>query len=124
MQPPEALVIDDDEDMNRMMGAYARLNGFAYRAAITGQAGLDEVRRKPPAVVLLDVMLPDVDGFEVCRQLKTDEQTRAVPIIMITALTDPESRDRGLTAGADAFLSKPFDPEQLMQSMHRFGGKV
>jgi DNA-binding response OmpR family regulator len=121
MPHPEALVIDDDEDMNRMMGAYAQLSGFKYRSATTGQGGLDEVRRSAPAVVLLDVMLPDVDGFEVCRQLKSDARTRGVPVILITALTDPESRGRGTKAGADDYLAKPFDPDQLMKSVMAFG---
>jgi DNA-binding response OmpR family regulator len=119
---PEALVIDDDEDINQIVGGYAELSGFTYRAAMTGQSGLDEVRRNPPAVIFLDVMLPDVDGFEVCRQLKSDEQTRSVPIILITALTDPESRSRGATAGADDYISKPFDPGRLLESMIRHGG--
>ncbi len=120
---PEALVVDDDEDMNRMMGAYAELKGFTYRSAKTGQGGLDEVRRSAPAMVLLDVMLPDVDGFEVCRQLKSDEQTRSVPVILITALTDAVSRGRGISAGADDFITKPFDPNRLMACMdHHRGG--
>jgi len=123
MSRPEALVIDDDDDMNRMLGAYAELCGFTYRSAATGQGGLDEVRRSAPAVVLLDVMLPDLDGFEVCRQLKSDKKTRAVPIILVTALTDPQSRDRGCSAGADDFIAKPFDPDRLMQSMNRLGGE-
>jgi DNA-binding response OmpR family regulator len=122
MSWPEVLVIDDDEDMNRMLGAYAELSGFVYRSALTGQSGLDEIRRKPPAVVLLDVMLPDVDGFEVCRQLKADQQTRGVPVILITALCDPQSRDRGMSAGADDFIPKPFDPDRLMKSMKTRGG--
>jgi DNA-binding response OmpR family regulator len=121
---PQALVIDDDGDMNRMIGAYAELNGFDYRSACTGEGGLDEVRRHKPAVVLLDVMLPDVDGFEVCRRLKSDESTRSVPVILITALTDPESRGRGVTAGADDFIAKPFDPGRLMESMSRHRGSA
>ena len=122
MAQPEALVIDDDEDMNRMVGAYAQLNGFTYRSAASGQAGLDEVRRHAPAVILLDVMLPDVDGFEVGRQLKSDKKPSAVPIILITALTDPESRSRGRTVGADDYIAKPFDPDRLMQSMRKCSG--
>ena len=121
MALPEALVIDDDADMNRMVGAYAELSGFKCRSAATGQIGLDEVRRSAPAVVLLDVMLPDVDGFEVCRQLKSDAKTRGVPVILITALTDPESRGRGSAAGADDYIAKPFDPDQLMKSLHQHG---
>jgi DNA-binding response OmpR family regulator len=123
MEQPEALVVDDDQDMNRMMGAYAQLSGLTYRSASTGQTGLDEVRRKAPAVVLLDVMLPDVDGFEVCRQLKSDERTRSVPIILITALTDPDSRTRGVTAGADDYIAKPFDPDRLMECMQKYAAQ-
>jgi DNA-binding response OmpR family regulator len=119
MEPPEVLVIDDDSDMNRMMGAYAQLSGFTYRSAATGQAGLDEVRRKPPAVILLDVMLPDVDGFEVCRQLKGDQHTKSVPIILVTALSDPKSCECGASCGADEFITKPFDPDRLMESMKK-----
>jgi DNA-binding response OmpR family regulator len=119
MSRPEALVIDDDEDMNRMIGAYAELGGFKYRSATTGRGGLEEVRQNLPAVVLLDVMLPDLDGFEVCRRLKSDAATRDVPVILITALTDADSRRRGQNAGADDYVVKPFDPGELMGNLKK-----
>ncbi len=117
---PQALVIDDDEDMNAIVGAYVEMSGLGYRSAADGQTGLDEIARARPDVVLLDVMLPDLDGFEVLRQIRGHADTRGLPVIMLTALGDPASRQRGHDAGASDYVAKPFDPELLMQTLKRY----
>jgi DNA-binding response OmpR family regulator len=113
------LVVEDDRDVNELVGAYAQICGFEYRAALTGQSALEEAHSRTPALVILDLMLPDVNGFEVCRRLKSDEQTRAVPIIMLTAMTGDENRQRGEACGAVDYLTKPFNPDQLIESISR-----
>lgn len=115
----QVLVIDDDAEMNRMVGAYAQLMGFDYLAALSGAAGLEMARRSLPAVVLLDVMLPDLDGFEICRRLRSDQRTAAMPVILLTAFHDDEAERRGREAGASDYITKPFDPDQLIDAIKR-----
>ncbi len=111
------LVVEDDQDVNALVGAYASLCGFEYRSALTGQSGLNEAHARLPALVILDLMLPDVDGFEVCKRLKAAADTKDIPIIMLTAMTGEENRQRGLECGAADYLTKPFDPDQLIQAI-------
>src|SRR5262249_59334347 len=87
--------------------------GYQVLTAGGGDAALDLVADERPDLVLLDVNMPGLDGFEVCRRLKTDRRTRLVPVVLLTARATPEDRVRGATAGADDFLSKPFDFEEL-----------
>ncbi len=109
---PEILVIDDEEVVRDTLEA---LLGDSCRLlkAVDGTSGLAMAREAKPDLILLDVMMPGLDGFEVCSRLRADPETQAIPIIMITALDDRESRLRGLRAGVDDFLSKPFDGLEL-----------
>ena len=119
MAQPDVLVVEDDRELNEMVGAYASLAGFTYRPALSGSSALAEARRQPPAVILLDLMLPDISGFDVCRQVKRDEQTHDVPVVLLTALDGAESRQRGRECGAAEYLTKPFDPDVLLQTLTR-----
>ena len=124
--PPAAddvLVVEDDPQINELVGAYAQIAGFEYRRALTGTAALDEVTRRAPRVIILDVMLPDLDGFEVCRQIKQRHADAGgrVPIIFLTAMDNEASRRKGLECGADEYLTKPFDPDHLIASLERLG---
>ena len=117
------LVVEDDREINELVGAYAQIAGFEYRPALDGASALREAHERVPAAVVLDLMLPDIDGFEVCQKLKHDPDTRPVPVIMLTALTDESSRRRGQECGASEYLTKPFDPEQLMAALSRHAAK-
>ena len=114
------LVVEDDPEINELVGAYARLAGFGYRAALNGDAALTEVRRRRPDVIVLDLMLPDLDGFEICRRIKANAETRDVPVIILTALDNEQARAKGREVGADEYLTKPFDPDRLMRSLNQF----
>jgi DNA-binding response OmpR family regulator len=116
---PSVLVVEDDREINELVGAYAQIAGFEYRAALDGASALREAHARIPSAVVLDLMLPDIDGFEVCKQLKDRPDTRQVPIIMLTALCDEASRQRGVACGATEYLTKPFDPERLMAALAR-----
>ena len=116
----DVLVVEDDQEINELVGAYAQLAGFEYRRALDGSSALAEVSRRAPSVIVLDVMLPDLDGFEICRRLKGGTSA-GVPVIFLTALYDDASRRRGLECGAADYLTKPFDPDRLMQCLERFG---
>jgi len=115
----DVLVVEDDAAINELVGAYVQLAGYEYRRALDGHSGLRQAQQRPPGLVLLDLMLPDADGFEVCRQLKRDRRTAGVPVIMLTALNDEHSRLQGLECGAADYLTKPFDPDRLIELIHR-----
>jgi len=108
------LVVDDDPDMTAFLGLMLRREGMVVETAEDGRAALATVRKSPPDLILCDVMMPGVSGFEVCVTLKGDESTALIPIVLVTALEDTESRVRGIEAGADDFLSKPVNREELI----------
>ncbi|HUB27603.1 MAG TPA: response regulator [Tepidisphaeraceae bacterium] len=113
----DVLVVEDDADLNTIVGAYAQLAGLGYRSALDGGSALRQAAQKRPALILLDLMLPDIDGFEVCRRLKEDARTADVPVVMLTALKEEESRGRA--CGAVEYMSKPFDPDLLIAAIRR-----
>jgi DNA-binding response OmpR family regulator len=113
------LVVEDDPEINELVGAYARIAGFEYRPALDGTTALLEARARTPAAVVLDLMLPDIDGFEVCERLRQEPDTKLVPVIMLTALGDEKNRRRGLECGCNEYLTKPFDPDRLMEALAR-----
>jgi two-component system phosphate regulon response regulator PhoB len=120
---PSVLVVEDDREINELVGAYVRIAGFDYRAALDGTTALREAHKSPPAAVLLDLMLPDIDGFEVCRRLKNHADTRNVPVIMLTALSGEKNRKQGEACGAVEYMIKPFDPDRLMTALSRHARK-
>ncbi|MGA7984328.1 MAG: response regulator [Burkholderiales bacterium] len=108
------LVVDDDQDMAGFLARMLRRQGMEADTAADGRAALARIVASPPDLVMLDVLMPGPSGFEVCRQLKADPSTALIPIVLITALEDSESRVRGIEAGADDFLSKPVNREELL----------
>lgn len=107
------LVVDDHPSSRMTAVALLCVEGYEVLEAESGPKALDIVQEVPPDLILLDVMMPGMDGFEVCRRLKENEHTRLIPIIFITALNDRRSRLKGIEAGGDDFLSKPFDQLEL-----------
>ena len=107
----KVLVIDDDERLNTLLTRYMDRFGFSVRSAIDPKAALRTLKLDPPDIVILDIMLPDMDGFAVCRKVR---ETSCVPIIMLTARGDVMDRIVGLELGADDYLAKPFEPRELV----------
>ncbi|WP_421791922.1 PleD family two-component system response regulator [Hyphobacterium sp.] len=103
------LVVDDQEPNVRLLEAKLKAEYFEVVTAFNGLDAISKTNDHQPDVILLDIMMPGMDGFEVCRKLKADRRTRHIPIVMVTALDQPEDRVRGLEAGADDFLTKPVD---------------
>jgi two-component system phosphate regulon response regulator PhoB len=113
----DVLVVEDDTQINELVGAYVQIAGYEYRSALDGAAALAAVKERLPSLIILDLMLPDTDGFEVARKLKSDEKTASVPIVMLTALDRDEQRKKGMDAGAVRYMTKPFDPDQLIDAI-------
>ena len=120
LQPAGVLVVEDDPDLNEMLGAYVRLAGFTYRPALDGGTALRELRSQRPALVLLDLMLPDIDGFEVCRRLRDDAATRDVPVVIVSAVHEADARRRAAEMNVREFLVRPFGPDALITALRRY----
>ena len=108
----QLLMIEDDARLATMVGEYLRQSSYAFEHAIDGESGLKAVRGRPPDLVILDLMLPDMDGLEVCRCIKANWPQ--VAVVMLTAKGDPMDRIVGLEMGADDYLPKPFEPRELL----------
>src|SRR5712691_11410589 len=115
MAQQSTILIVDDEPFNvDLLEQQLEEFGYATVSASNGQEALDKVATEAPDLILLDVMMPVMDGFTVCRTLKADEETRLIPIVIMTALGDVEDRIKGIEAGADDFLTKPVNPRELI----------
>ena len=112
MPQQQLLMIEDDSRLATMVGEYLRQSGYGFAHAADAASGLDTLQSTPPDLVILDLMLPDMDGLEVCRRIKASNPATAV--LMLTAKGDPMDRIVGLEIGADDYLPKPFEPRELL----------
>lgn len=110
----QILVAEDDRDIADLISHYLRKSGWSPHVASAGDEALAYARRHPLDAIVLDLMLPGMDGLEVCRALRADRSTAAVPIIMLTARAEEQDRIRGLELGADDYVAKPFSPNELV----------
>ncbi len=113
-RPDKILVVDDDRIIIEVLGQSLSLAGYEVITAADGEEGLDYARRLDPDLILLDVMMPKLDGYSVCSQLKQDAATRLIPIIILTALTEKDDKLKALEVGADEFIRKPPDRQELL----------
>jgi len=107
-------VVDDEQDIRELLEYNLDRNGYAVRSFATGEDGLREIRNQPPDLVLLDLMLPGIDGLEVCKKLKAEKKTAEVPVVMISARGEEADVVVGLELGADDYVVKPFSPRVLL----------
>jgi putative two-component system response regulator len=112
-EPAKVLIVDDHPSSRMTAVALLSVEGYQVLEADNGSKALALVSEQKPDVILLDVMMPGMDGFAVCQQLKQDEQTRLIPVVFLTALDDRRARLKGIEAGGDDFLTKPFDQLEL-----------
>jgi putative two-component system response regulator len=108
------LVVDDEGGISSLLDRLLVSRGYIVSIATDGPAALAAIARDPPDVILLDVVMPGMDGFTICKRLKNDPATRLTPVILITGLSDRETKITGLAAGADDFLTKPIDTQELL----------
>jgi DNA-binding response OmpR family regulator len=107
------LLADDEPDIKIVLEMFLKSRGYEVCTAYDGLDAIDQARNEKPDVILLDVMMPMIDGFEVCKKLKADPQTANIPVIMLSAASHAESVQKGLNAGALDYMIKPFEPEKL-----------
>jgi DNA-binding response OmpR family regulator len=117
--PQTALIVEDEKAISGLLVQILRRRGIDAHVAHEGKAGLEWARAHLPDLLLLDLMLPDMDGYAVCRQLKLDRGTNQIPIVMVTGLAQPQDRVRGLEVGANEYVTKPFTNEQLSEAIER-----
>ena len=114
MSPKKVLIIDDEVDLVETIRFPLELEGFQVLAAYNGEEGLNQARNENPDLILLDLMLPKLDGYKICRLLKFDERYKYIPIFMLTAKTQEKDKILGKETGADEYLTKPFDIGELI----------
>src|SRR5579862_3857906 len=112
-----ALIVEDEKDTSNLLGEHLRRWGFAPAILSEGNPVVSWVRQNRPDLILLDLLLPGVDGFTICESLKLERETNLIPIIMITALTNPEDKFHGLQVGANRYLTKPFTGTDLHKAI-------
>src|SRR5450759_732584 len=111
MSKETILVVDDEQNIIELARLYLEQEGFRVESANTGKAALDKVKAVDPALIVLDLMLPEIDGWEVCRRVRSNSD---VPIIMLTARDEDVDKIVGLEIGADDYMTKPFNPRELV----------
>ena len=120
MEPAERiLVVEDDEDLCRLICRLLELEGYAAEAVHDGREAVKRVAANPPDAIILDLMLPSLNGFEICQRVKISRKTNSIPVLMLTASDTSQSRESGLRVGADRYLTKPFVPDVLLQTLRQ-----
>ena len=114
------LVVEDQDSIRRMIEALVQARGYGVTAVESGSKAIELALADPPDLILLDLMLPgQFDGFEVCRRIRAESTTSAIPVVVISALDDDDSRSRAIQAGATAYYTKPFSPLALLKEIER-----
>jgi two-component system alkaline phosphatase synthesis response regulator PhoP len=119
MPKEKILIVDDEEDVLELVRYNLDKNGYRVETATTGEEALNKARAKLPDLIILDLMLPGIDGLEVCKKLKNDPKTQNIPIIMLTAKGEEGDIVTGLEVGADDYITKPFSPKVLVARVRR-----
>jgi CheY-like chemotaxis protein len=119
---PLILLVDDEPSIRETVSFILEMEGYRVVTAGNGDEALEQIRRLQPPVVLLDAMMPRRDGFDVCRTVKSDPTLAATKIVMLTALGPKTDQERAMAAGADFYVTKPFDEEELLALLGRLTG--
>jgi two-component system alkaline phosphatase synthesis response regulator PhoP len=119
MASPLIVLVDDEPNIRATISFILEMEGFRVETAADGEEGLEKIRALKPPVVLLDGMMPRRDGFDVCRTVKADPALAGVKVIMLTALGQAADQEKGRAAGADYYVTKPFDEEELLALLRR-----
>ena len=118
--PKKILLVDDEESLVMLLTERLKFNGYDVITAADGQEGLDKAKKEKPDLILLDVMMQKMNGYQVSRLLKFDQRFKHIPIIMLTARTQAIDMKTGKETGADAYITKPFESENLIAEIKKF----
>jgi DNA-binding response OmpR family regulator len=115
MKNNKILVVEDEESLLKLESILLSSKGYSVTGVMDGKAALEEIKKNRPDLVLLDVMLPEMDGFEVCRRIKEEAETAGIPVVMLTAKKSNQDIERGREVGADAYITKPFKSTRVIE---------
>jgi len=117
MMGKKILLVEDEKDLSKTISFRLENNGYTVVTAYDGPEGLDKAKKEKPDLVILDLMLPKMDGYKVCALLKADSRYSRIPIVIFTARVQEEDKAMGKEVGADAYITKPFEPETLLSKI-------
>ncbi len=123
MSKKKILIVEDEESLLKLESILLTSKGYDVTGVTNGQAALDSLAEDPADLVLLDIMLPQIDGFEVCRRIKENPETKHIPVIMLTAKKSREDMAKGEKVGADWYITKPFKSVMVIETIQRFLSK-
>lgn len=119
MKNKKILVIEDEAELSKILRLRFEKLGFTVETALSGEAGLAKVKTYQPDLITLDVKMPGMNGYKVCKLLKADEKTKQIPVLMLTVRVTEIERKEGLAAGADAYLTKPYEGQLLLETVKK-----
>ena len=117
------LVVEDEESLLKLESLLLTSKGYLVTGVMDGRAALEEIKTNRPDLVILDIMLPEIDGFEVCKRIKENNETKSIPVVMLTAKKSNQDVERGRQVGADAYITKPFRSARVMEVIEGLIGK-
>jgi two-component system alkaline phosphatase synthesis response regulator PhoP len=123
MNPKKILLVDDEVDLVETVRFPLEMEGYHVLVSYNGEDALNQARKENPDLILLDLMLPKLDGYKVCRLLKFDERYKHIPILMLTAKTQEKDKVLGMETGADEYITKPFEMDYLMEKVKEYLSK-
>jgi DNA-binding response OmpR family regulator len=123
MNPRKILIVDDEVDLVKTIRLSLETEGFMVMASYDGEDALNQARKENPDLIILDIMLPKFDGYKVCRLLKFDKKHKHIPILMLTAKTQEKDKTLGMETGADEYITKPFDVDELLAKVKSYLNK-
>jgi DNA-binding response OmpR family regulator len=124
MNPKKILVVDDEADLVETVRFPLEMEGYHVLVSYNGEDALSQARKENPDLILLDLMLPKLDGYKVCRLLKFDERYKHIPILMLTAKTQEKDKVLGMETGADEYITKPFEMDHLIEKVKAYLSKL
>jgi len=116
------LIVEDEESLVELLKFRFEASGYDVETALDGEEGISKIKKLRPDLVILDIMMPKMHGYDVCRLAKANEETRDIPIIMLTAHAQKKDIEEARECGADTFIPKPFEPKDLLEKIEKFLG--
>jgi DNA-binding response OmpR family regulator len=121
--PKKILVVDDETELLKALSIRLKTSGYEVITASDGQEGLEKAKSLNPDLIVLDILMPKMDGYEVCRMLKFDEKYKSIPVIMLTAKAQDIDKAMGKKVGADDYITKPFETQDLVDKIKKYLGE-